>query len=64
MILIFVMTMVGRNLPQAKATIQIIPIAVLALLVVDLNFRGKQMAYHRSIDMKVRVRIDTVTDTL
>jgi hypothetical protein len=38
--------------------------AVLALPVVDLNFKGKQMAYQRSIDMKVNVNTDTVTDTL
>lgn len=40
-----------------------IRIAVLALPVVDLNLSGKQMAYQRSTEMKVRVRTDTVTDT-
>lgn len=38
--------------------------AFLARLVVDLNFSGKQMAYHLSTDMKVSVSTDTVTDTV
>lgn len=29
-----------------------------------LYLRGKQIAYHRSIDMKVRVNTDTVTETV
>lgn len=39
-------------------------IAVFARPVVDLNLNGKHMAYHRSIDMKVNVRMLTLTDTV
>ena len=42
---------------------QMISIAVFARLVVDLNLRGKQIAYQRSTDMNVSVSTDTVTDT-
>lgn len=52
------------DLPNASANNQIIPIAVFARPVVDLNFKGKQIAYHLSIEMKVNVNTDTVTETL
>jgi hypothetical protein len=38
--------------------------AVLARPVVDLNLRGKQMAYQRSTEMNVSVSTETVTDTV
>lgn len=50
--------------PNAKASNQIIPMAVFALFVVDLNLSGKQMAYHLSMDMNVRVNTETVTETV
>lgn len=52
------------HLPNPIARSQIRTIAVLARLVVDLNLRGKQMAYQRSTEMKVRVSTDTATDTV
>lgn len=39
-------------------------IAVFALPVVDLNRRGKHIAYQRSIDIKVSVNMLTVTETV
>lgn len=39
-------------------------IALFARPVVDLNLRGKHIAYHRSIDINVRVNMLTVTDTV
>ena len=51
----------GFNLP--KATTQMKMIIILALVVVDLNLRGWQMAYHRSTEIALRVSTDTDTDT-
>lgn len=51
------------NLPVNSATNHIIAIAVFALPVVDLNFNGKHIAYHLSIDINVNVNTDTTTDT-
>lgn len=53
-----------HNLPNVNAIIQIMPMAVFARPVVDLNLSGKQMAYHRSTEIKVSVRTETVTDTV
>lgn len=51
-------------LPEASPTIHMIMMAVLARLVVDLNFRGWQMAYQRSMEIDVSVMTDTVTETV
>ncbi len=37
---------------------------ILALVVVDLNFSGKHMAYHLSTEMNVNVSTDTATETV
>lgn len=50
--------------PIMSETIQITRMAFLARLVVDLNSRGKHMAYQRSIDINVRVMILTLTETV
>jgi len=51
-------------LPEASPTIHMIIMAVLARLVVDLNFKGWQMAYQRSMEIDVSVITDTVTETV
>ncbi|GIY54272.1 uncharacterized protein CDAR_507691 [Caerostris darwini] len=43
---------------------QMMTMAFLARLAVLLNWRGWQMAYQRSMEMKVRVSTDTDTETL
>lgn len=52
------------HLPIANDIIQIIIIDILARIVVDLNFRGKHMAYHRSTEINVNVSTETATDTV
>jgi len=44
--------------------IQMAAIAFLARLMVERNLSGWQMAYQRSTEMNVSVRIDTETDTV
>ena len=44
--------------------IQMAAMAVLARPIVDLNFSGWQMAYHRSTEINVNVRTETDTDTV
>lgn len=51
-------------LPEASPTIHMMIMAVLARLVVDLNFIGWQMAYQRSMEIEVNVIMDTVTETV
>lgn len=51
-------------LPISNDTIQIIIMEIFARVVVDLNFNGKQIAYHRSTEMKVRVSTETATETV
>jgi len=53
-----------RYLPKSNDITQITMIAVFARAVVDLNLNGKHMAYHRSIDMKVSVKMLILTDTV
>lgn len=51
-------------LPEASPTIHMIMMAVLARPVVDLNFKGWQMAYHRSMEIDASVMTETVTETV
>lgn len=52
------------KLPEISATSQIKAIDPMARSFVDTYRRGKQIAYHRSMEMKVSVNTDTVTDTV
>lgn len=51
-------------LPESRATSQMKAIDPMARSLVETYRNGKQMAYHRSIEMNVRVRTETVTDTV
>lgn len=53
-----------RYLPDTRATIQINAIEPTARTLVETYRKGKHIAYHRSMDMNVNVRTDTVTDTV
>ncbi|CAH2210824.1 jg2412 [Pararge aegeria aegeria] len=62
-IIISKMSFIRMYLLNNRESTQMIRIAVLARLVVDLNLSGKQIAYQRSTEIKVSVNTDTVTDT-
>lgn len=47
-----------------RATLQMMPIQIIARPGWGLYRSGKQIAYHRSIDMNVSVKIETVTLTV
>lgn len=53
-----------QNLPMTSDVIHMNTMDILARAVVDLNFNGKQIAYHRSTEMNVNVKTDTATDTV
>lgn len=53
-----------RYLPDTRATIHINAIEPTARRLVETYRKGKHIAYHRSMDMKVKVNTDTVTDTV
>lgn len=51
-------------LPDKSATIHMKPIDPIARTFVETYRSGKHIAYQRSIEMKVKVNTDTVTDTV
>lgn len=53
-----------RYLPDARATSHINAIEPTARTLVETYRNGKHIAYHRSMDMNVNVKTDTVTDTV
>lgn len=52
------------NLPERRAVIHIIATEHHARPFVETYRSGKQIAYHRSIEMNVNVKTDTVTETV
>lgn len=51
-------------LPDKKAIIHMTPSVRQARSGFGLYRNGKQIAYHRSMEMNVRVKTDTVTETV
>lgn len=50
--------------PDSNATIQMNAMEPIARSFVDTYRNGKQIAYHRSMEMNVSVSTDTVTETV